>query len=213
MQICRFLKNKENILKNERLLILHCFFQPFPPLNLLGKGKLRVEGKGKDTYLVSSKGGIGIYICSGNTLLRVSVLPSLQQKLCSQQTQVQTSASDMSLQGHVSPTSTQKALLWKLNSQSWTSLHLTSRTSLRYSRCPVAQISSLRHVTVFQFSHLLTLAQMVLVKYFWVLFIDWLFPGLSLWSSEEKNKTRISPTLIVGWQQTQKVPALSKVFI
>ena len=53
------------------------------------------------------------------------------KKLCSLQTQVQTSGSDISLQGHISPSSPQKALPGELTSQSWTSLHLTPQTSLR----------------------------------------------------------------------------------
>ena len=62
------------------------------------------------------------------------------KKLSSLQAQVQTSGSDVSLQDHVSPSSTQKALPWELNSQSWTVLHLTPQTRLQYH--PLKQMSS-----------------------------------------------------------------------
>lgn len=138
------------------------------------------------------------------------------KKLCSLQTQVQTSGSDISLQGHISPSSTQKALPGELTSQSWTSLHLTPQTSLR---CHLLQQMSSGPDKLPQACDCLSILSPAnscpdgLSKYFWVLFIDWLFPGLSLLSLEKKPTTRIFPTLIVGWQQALKVPALSKVFL
>lgn len=83
------------------------------------------------------------------------------KKLCSLQTQVQTSSgSDISLQGHISPSSTQKGLPGELTSQSWPPyISVLNQSAVPpASRCPVAQISlpSGLPETVFQFSHLLT---------------------------------------------------------